>query len=254
MGTVSDKRTAEQVPEVHHDHRDVSGGWLRPTVFGAMDGLVSNFSLMAGMSGGSDSTRVVVLAGLAGLAAGAFSMAAGEYTSVASQAELANAEIEVERREIAEYPAAELAELISRCTSPAGSSRGSLPRSRGRSPPTRSGRWRSTRARNWESRRASCPRRGSRRARPSSRSRRARRCRCCPYAFGADGLAPSVAVTLAALFGCGALVSRVTTRSWWYSGSRQAVLGAAAAAVTYGGREHRRVLTPAAPGAGLRLV
>ncbi len=76
------------IPLEHH--RDVTGGWLRPAVFGAMDGLVSNFALMAGVAGGTaalaDGNRgAVVLAGLAGLAAGAFSMAAGEYTSVASQ-------------------------------------------------------------------------------------------------------------------------------------------------------------------------
>src|SRR5918994_1464167 len=73
-----------------HTHRDVNGG-LRPAVFGAMDGLVSNFALIAGMDGGTSSgSKFIVLAGLAGLAAGAFSMAAGGYTSVASQRELAD--------------------------------------------------------------------------------------------------------------------------------------------------------------------
>src|ERR671931_1317602 len=88
---------------VGHEHRDVSGGWLRPAVFGAMDGLVSNFALIAGVAGGQAEQKVVVLAGLAGLAAGAFSMAAGEYISVASQSELAAAEIEVERTELARH-------------------------------------------------------------------------------------------------------------------------------------------------------
>ena len=85
--------------EIHHDHRDVSGGWLRPAVFGAMDGLVSNFALMTGVAGGSTGNSPVILAGLAGLAAGAFSMAAGEYISVATQSELVRAEIEIERNE-----------------------------------------------------------------------------------------------------------------------------------------------------------
>ena len=77
--------------------------------------LVSNFALIAGMDGGTASgSRVVVLAGLAGLVAGSFSMAAGEYTSVASQRELALAEIEVERREIAEHESAEEDELAGR--------------------------------------------------------------------------------------------------------------------------------------------
>lgn len=61
----------------HHTHRDVSGGWLRPAVFGAMDGLVSNLALMTGVAGGDVDTKVIVVTGLAGLAAGAFSMAAG---------------------------------------------------------------------------------------------------------------------------------------------------------------------------------
>src|SRR5881397_807135 len=72
----------------NHTHRDVNGGWLRPAVFGAMDGLVSNLALMTGVAGGAVGQQTIVLTGLAGLAAGAFSMAAGEYTSVASQREL----------------------------------------------------------------------------------------------------------------------------------------------------------------------
>ena len=97
-------------------HRNVSGGWLRPAVFGAMDGLVSNFALMIGVAGGSqaagvDNSTAIVLAGFAGLLAGAFSMAAGEYTSVASQAELALAEIELERKEILQNIDKEIDEL-----------------------------------------------------------------------------------------------------------------------------------------------
>ncbi len=61
--------------EHHRGHRDVTGGWLRPAVFGAMDGLVSNFALISGVVGGGASSSIVVVTGLAGLAAGAFSMA-----------------------------------------------------------------------------------------------------------------------------------------------------------------------------------
>ena len=99
------------VRSISHEHPDVTGGWLRPAVFGAMDGLVSNFALVMGVTGGSDDTKPVLLAGLAGLAAGAFSMAAGEYTSVASQSEFALAQIEIERREIERNGPAEQAEL-----------------------------------------------------------------------------------------------------------------------------------------------
>ena len=68
-----------------------ASGWFRAAVFGANDGLVSNFSLVAGMAGAGSSSQVILLAGLAGLLAGALSMAAGEYISVRSQRELLDA-------------------------------------------------------------------------------------------------------------------------------------------------------------------
>src|ERR1700749_4166266 len=103
-------------PDTHghdhgHHHRDVSGGWLRPAVFGAMDGLVTNVSLIAGVGGARLAAHTIVLTGLAGLSAGAFSMAAGEYVSVSSQNELVAAEVEKERIELETNPADEQAEL-----------------------------------------------------------------------------------------------------------------------------------------------
>jgi vacuolar iron transporter family protein len=94
-----------------HEHRDVSGGWLRPAVFGAMDGLVTNVSLIAGVGAGGGAPHVIVLTGLAGLAAGAFSMATGEYVSVSSQNELVAAEVRKERFELENHPDAERKEL-----------------------------------------------------------------------------------------------------------------------------------------------
>ena len=94
-----------------HRHRDVAGGWLRPTVFGAVDGLVTNASLIAGLGGGGASEHTVVLSGAAALVAGAFSMGTGEYVSVTNQNELVHAEVNVERRMHARFPAAEQAEL-----------------------------------------------------------------------------------------------------------------------------------------------
>ena len=94
-----------------HGHRDVSGGWLRPTVFGAVDGLVTNASLIAGVGGGGVSTHAIVLTGLAGLVAGAFSMGTGEYVSVTNQNELVHAEVAVEKTMHARFPDAEQAEL-----------------------------------------------------------------------------------------------------------------------------------------------
>jgi len=95
----------------HPEHRDVSGGWLRPAVFGAMDGLVTNVSLISGVGGGGGSQHAIVLTGLAGLAAGAFSMAAGEFVSVSSQNELIEAEVDKERHELTHNAVAEQAEL-----------------------------------------------------------------------------------------------------------------------------------------------
>ena len=94
-----------------HRHRDVSGGWLRPTVFGTVDGLVTNASLIAGLGGGGVPAHTVVLTGVAALVAGAFSMGTGEYVSVTNQNELVHAEVAVERRMHARFPAAEQAEL-----------------------------------------------------------------------------------------------------------------------------------------------
>jgi vacuolar iron transporter family protein len=218
----------------HHHHRDVTGGWLRPAVFGAMDGLVSNFALIAGMDGGTASgSRVVVLAGLAGLVAGSFSMAAGEYTSVASQQELALAEIDRERREIAEHRdeeetelaqayqakgldpelAEQVAEQVHNDPETAleehvreelGIDPNDLP-----SPLLAAGSSFLSFAVG-----AILP--------------------VLPYLLGAGTVVPAMIVSLLALFACGAIVSRVTARSWWYSGLRQLVLGALAAAVTYG--------------------
>ena len=94
-----------------HGHRDVSGGWLRPTVFGAVDGLVTNASLIAGLGGGGVSAHTVVLTGVAALVAGAFSMGTGEYVSVTNQNELVHAEVALEATMLARFPAAEEDEL-----------------------------------------------------------------------------------------------------------------------------------------------
>jgi vacuolar iron transporter family protein len=97
-------------PEPHH--RDVSGGRLRPAVFGAMDGLVTNVSLIAGVGGGGAVQHTVILSGLAGLVAGSFSMATGEFTSVKSQNELVDSEVEIERAALTNHPQEEHEELV----------------------------------------------------------------------------------------------------------------------------------------------
>ena len=111
--TESRRRTAPTgLPHTgDHTHPDVSGGWLRAATFGAMDGLVSNTALIAGV-GASASAHAVLLSGVAGLLAGAFSMALGEYTSVTTANEQIESEVRVERRSFRAHPKAERAELI----------------------------------------------------------------------------------------------------------------------------------------------
>ena len=86
-------------------------GWLRAAVLGANDGLISTASLIVGVAAASPSRNEVLVAGVAAVVAGAMSMAAGEYVSVSSQADTENADLARERRELAEQPEAELAEL-----------------------------------------------------------------------------------------------------------------------------------------------
>lgn len=95
----------------YHRHADVTGGWLRAATFGAMDGLVSNTALIAGVAAAAG-PRTVVLSGVAGLLAGAFSMALGEYTSVTTANEQIDSEVGVERRAFRKHPNAEKAELV----------------------------------------------------------------------------------------------------------------------------------------------
>lgn len=95
-----------------HRHRGVSGGGnLRAAVFGVNDGLISNASLILGVAGASSDTSLILLTGVAGLAAGAFSMAAGEYVSVRSQREMYEYQIGLEREELDQYPEEEAKEL-----------------------------------------------------------------------------------------------------------------------------------------------
>ena len=223
-------------PPADH-HRDVTGGWLRPAVFGARDGLVSNFALMAGVAGGTAAAgggrAPVVLAGLAGLAAGAFSMAAGEYTSVASQAELAEREFENERLELdrnADGEAKELAEIWVR--------RGvdlelaeEVARQLGRNPEA---------ALEVHAREelglapGELPNPWLAAASSFLAFAVGAMIPLLPYVFGAQTLVAAATLSVVGLFAAGVLVSRVTARSWWFSGLRQLAVGVLAAAVTFG--------------------
>lgn len=216
-----------------HGHRDVSGGWLRPAVFGAMDGLVSNVSLISGVAGGSASAHTVRLAGLAGLVAGAFSMAAGEYTSVRSQNEAMHAEIAVERRELARAPRAEAAELERvfrrRGVEPQLASEVVRQLSQDRDVALRVhvqeelGVDVDNLPSPWVAAGSSLGAFAVGALVP-----------LVPYLAYATVLWISLVVSAIALFVAGAVVSRFTTRTAIYSGARQLLLGAGAAAVTFG--------------------
>ncbi len=225
----------ELPPPIDHDHPDVTGGWLRPAVFGAMDGLVSNAALIAGVAGGTrDHTdaSAVVLAGLAGLAAGAFSMAAGEYVSVASQAEAAEREIAKERREIIENPQAEIAELAE------------MYEAKGIEPDL-AREVASQVHRDIENAVAvhAVEELGVDPEDLASPTLAATSSFVAfavgalipvlPYLLGSESLVPAIVVTLVALFACGAIVTRVTSKHWAYGGARQVVVGGAAFGITY---------------------
>jgi VIT1/CCC1 family predicted Fe2+/Mn2+ transporter len=219
-------------PEIHHQHRDVSGGWLRPTVFGMMDGLVSNFALIAGVAGASASSSVA-LAGWAGLVGGAFSMATGEYVSVQSQNESTHAELEVERHELKHNAGAELAELaqmyVARGVEPELAEQVARQLSRdpeqallihaqeelGVDPTQLPSPWTAA---------------GSSLLAFSVGALLP----LLPYALGAHSLWLSGILAVLALFAAGAGAARFTSRNWAYSGGRQLLLGVIAAAVTFG--------------------
>jgi vacuolar iron transporter family protein len=226
------------VPEIGHEHPDVTGGWLRPAVFGSIDGLVSNVALIAGVAGGvrgvggAGESHAVLLAGVAGLIGGAFSMATGEYISVASQSEAAEREIDKERREILRNPAGETAELAQMYVE------------KGLDPDLAAEVARQIHA--------DVDNAVSVHAReelgvdpadlPSPRLAAASSflsfaagalVPLLPYLLGAGSVLLAVGLAMLALFCCGAVVSRFTVRPWWYGGLRQVVAGAGSAAVTY---------------------
>lgn len=100
---------------LHHEYHGDSGSklnWLRAAVLGSNDGIVSVASIVAGVAGASDSTGFILTAGIAGLTAGALSMAVGEYVSVSTQRDTEKALLAKERRELAEEPEAEFRELV----------------------------------------------------------------------------------------------------------------------------------------------
>ena len=234
-GLLQRLRTRGRIPPQTSPHASRAAGILRPLVFGGSDGLVSNLSLVMGMAGAVSEGHVVVIAGVAGLLAGAFSMAVGEYISVRSQHELFEGQQELQRRQFRDQPDVErriLEEIyVSRGFDAAGASQvaatllatperaletmvrdeiGLDPRAIG----------------------------GPVAAAASSFGAfvSGATVPVVPFLFlsGAAAVWISVAVSLATLFALGVGVAQLTGRPRWLGGLRQLALGGIAAAVTYG--------------------
>jgi VIT1/CCC1 family predicted Fe2+/Mn2+ transporter len=228
----------------HHDpsaglerrHRGLAGGGnLRAAVFGVNDGLVSNASLILGVAGAGPEPGVIVLSGVAGLLAGAFSMAAGEYISVRSQREMFEYQIGLEREELSQYPEEEAEEL-----SLIYQARG-LPESE---------------SQQLAKSMIADPERGldalAREELGLNPDELGSPWGAAIFSFvsfgigalipllpflvvpGADALAATAVLTALALFGVGATLSLFTGRQAWLGGMRMLAIGAAAGAATYG--------------------
>jgi VIT1/CCC1 family predicted Fe2+/Mn2+ transporter/rubrerythrin len=231
MGTAG---TPEVIASGEGWHRHARSGTLRATIFGVSDGLVSNLALVMGVAGASEQGAFILLAGIAGLLAGAFSMAAGEYISMQSQRELFQRQIELERAELEAMPEEEERELAAlymakgftveeaeaiaaRMFADPQTALDTLVREElGLDPDELGSPWGAAIG----SFLAFCV--GA--AVP-----------VIPYllADGPVAFYASILLSLGSLFLVGAAVSLLTGRSLWYSGLRQMGLGAAAAAVTY---------------------
>jgi vacuolar iron transporter family protein len=216
-------------------HRAASGNALRAAVLGANDGLLSNFSLVMGVAGAQVSADTVLVTGLAGLLAGAGSMAMGEWVSVQSARELAGHQLEIEAREIEEIPdeereelaliyeakgldAEQARELAARQIADRSTALDTLAREElGIDPDELGGSPVVAAATSFVlfAIGAIIP--------------------VAPYIFlsGTPAVVVSAALSVIGLFAIGALITVFTGRGVWFSGGRQVVIGGAAAALTY---------------------
>ena len=231
-----DGANGNELARVEGRHRNVGGNALRAAVLGANDGLCSNLALVMGVAGASSNGHAILVAGLAGLLAGAFSMALGEWISVTSARELAEREIRVERDELAAAPEEEREELqlIYEAKGVPTNEASQLSRTLLRDPRTALG----------------VLAREELGLDPDELGGSARAAAVVSFllfsfgavipvlpfavASGSIALLASVAVSGLALFGIGAAITIFTGRSVWFAGGRQLALGLAAAGATYG--------------------
>ena len=215
-------------------HESRANSFLRPAVFGGSDGLVSNLSLVMGVAGASADNQAIVIAGIAGLLAGAFSMAVGEYISVRSQHELFDAQLQLQARQLREdrdgerrilegiyqergFTPAESSSIVSKLFATEESALDTMMRDEvGLDASNIGGPWAA-----------------------ASSSFTAffvgALIPLLPFLMltGTPALVTSVVISLGALFGLGVGVSVLTKRSWLVSGVRQMALGGVAALVTF---------------------
>jgi VIT1/CCC1 family predicted Fe2+/Mn2+ transporter len=225
-----------ELARVEGRHRNVGGNALRAAVLGANDGLCSNLALVTGVAGASTSTHAILVTGVAGLLAGACSMALGEWVSVTSSRELAERELRVEKEELAAAPEEEREELqliyeakgipkdearqlSQRLLDDGGAALDVLAREELGIDPAELG--------------------GSARVAATTSFLLfafGAMFPVLPYllATGATAVVASLVVSSFALFGIGAAITLFTGRSVWRSGGRQTVLGLAAAGLTFG--------------------
>jgi VIT1/CCC1 family predicted Fe2+/Mn2+ transporter len=225
------------IAQLEGRHRASSGGnALRAAVLGASDGLLSNFSLVMGVAGAELSGRSILITGMAGLLAGAFSMALGEWISVQSSRELYERQIAIERQEIVAHPAEEIQELAliyqakglgeeqsralaERIMSDQSSALDTLAREELGIDPQELG------GSAWEAALTSFFLFAVGAIIP-----------VLPFIFlsGLTAVIASLALSTLALFGIGAAITLLTGRSVWHSGMRQVIIGLAAAGITFG--------------------
>jgi VIT1/CCC1 family predicted Fe2+/Mn2+ transporter len=197
-----------------------------------MDGLVSNFALVAGVVGGGATGKVVIMTGLAGLVAGACSMASGEFTSVSSQTELMQAEIDIERRELQIHPEEEERELalmyeakglrpelaaqVARelTANPEVALDVHVREELGVDPNDLPSPWLAA---------------GSSFAAFAVGAL----IPLIPFLFGAGSVLPALLLSALGLVVTGGIVGKITARPFWYGGGRQLLLGGLSAAVTF---------------------
>lgn len=218
--------------EYDHSHPDLAVGWLRASVFGAMDGLVSNIALIAGVGAAGASANIIVLTGAAGLVAGAFSMALGEYASVKTSNEQIDSELEVERKAHVRNPVGEENELVlhfirmgmTEKTAQHGASevhvnaeqaaRIHIAQELGVDPDSKPSPWiAAVSSFAMFSTGAFVP--------------------LIPYAFGFESLALGLGVGGVGLLIAGGLAALFTRKSWWRSAVRQLFFGSIAVTATY---------------------